>query len=371
MRSHPASLLALPMLLALTAAAMPLQAQRVPGGPSSIDSLGRRRVQVLPALGSAPETGLQYGATAFVVAERPVVERTRPSVLLASAIRTARSQTRVSVEAERWSRGNDRRVAGALAWQEYPLPFYGIGDGAPESAKEIFSQRGLEASASLQQRLVRSVYGQSTLRIVDQTITPDSSGRLGTSDLTGTTGGRIVELTVGALDDTRDNLFAPEHGRFVQLSYGRSTDALGSDFSYGRLRLDARAYHALGARGVVAGQLLAVGIDGRAPFDQIALVGGGDIMRGYSRGRYRDQWFTGAQMEYRSPVRYRLGGVLFGGAGVVAGRVGALRDGELLPTYGAGLRVQIDPAQRTAVRIDYGRGRDGNSGLYIGFNQAF
>ena len=40
-------------------------------------------------------------------------------------------------------------------------------------------------------------------------------------------------------------------------------------------------------------------------------------------------------------------------------------------TYGAGLRVQIDPAQRTAVRADYGRGRDGNSGLYIGFNQAF
>jgi hypothetical protein len=63
--------------------------------------------------------------------------------------------------------------------------------------------------------------------------------------------------------------------------------------------------------------------------------------------------------------------VLFGGAGVVAGRVGELRDGELLPTYGAGLRVQIDPAQRTAVRIDYGRGRKGNSGLYIGFNQAF
>ena len=81
--------------------------------------------------------------------------------------------------------------------------------------------------------------------------------------------------------------------------------------------------------------------------------------------------FTGAQAEYRSPAWHRVGGVLFGGAGVVANRAGALSDGRVLPTYGAGLRVQIDPAQRTAVRADFGRGRDGNSGLYIGFNQAF
>ena len=377
---RPASLV--PLLLALSAALAPagsasLRAQAAPGpeasaGRAGIDSTrGRRRIQVLPALGSAPETGLQYGVTAFAVADRPAMDRARPAVLLASAIRTGKSQTRASVEAERWTRGNARRFAGALAWQEYPLPFYGVGDAAPASAKEIFSQRGIEATASIQQRLVRSLYGQSTLRVVDQAITPDSAGALRASGLAGTTGGRIVELALGALDDTRDNLFAPERGRFVQLSYARSAGALGSDFSYGRLRLDARAYGSLGRRGVVAGQLLAVGVDGNAPFDQLALVGGGDIMRGYSRGRYRDRWFTGAQAEYRSPIRYRVGAVLFGGAGLVADRAGALSGGELLPTYGAGLRVQIDPAQRTAVRFDYGRGRTGNSGLYIGFNQAF
>jgi hypothetical protein len=368
-----ASRFARPMLLAL-AAGTPLLAQGTAGSATggTVDStLRRRRAQVLPALGSAPETGIHYGITVFALQERPLLDRSRPSVLLASAIRTAKSQSRASVEAERWTRGNDRRIAGTGLWQEYPLPFYGIGDEAPDAAKEIFAQRGVEASASVQQRLVRSLYGQTTLRVVDQSITPDSAGLLGSSGLTGTTGGRIVELALGALDDTRDNLFAPEQGRFVQLSYARSADAVGSDFSYGRLRLDARAYCALGGRGVVAGQLLAIGMDGNAPFDQIALVGGGDIMRGYARGRYRDQWFTGAQMEYRSPVRYRIGGVLFGGAGVVANRASRLTSGELLPTYGAGLRVQIDPAQRTAVRFDYGRGRDGNSGLYIGFNQAF
>jgi hypothetical protein len=43
----------------------------------------------------------------------------------------------------------------------------------------------------------------------------------------------------------------------------------------------------------------------------------------------------------------------------------------VLPTYGAGLRLQLDTRQRTGVRADYGRGLGDASGLYLGFNQAF
>jgi hypothetical protein len=115
-----------------------------------------------------------------------------------------------------------------------------------------------------------------------------------------------------------------------------------------------------------------VGVQGGAPFDQLALVGGGDIMRGYARGRYRDRWMLASQAEYRTPMARRIGGVLFGGAGVVAPAADELfGDRVLLPTYGAGVRFQLDTKQRSAVRVDYGRGRDGASGLYIGFNQAF
>jgi hypothetical protein len=358
-----------PLLLALTLA-LPvggLAAQETM--PDS--TIGRRRIQPLPALGSAPETGLQYGATVFSVFERPRMQRSRPAALTASALRTAKGQTRLSAEGEHWTVGNSRRVAGTLAWQKFPLPYYGIGDSTPETSKEIYSQRGIEGTVSVQQRIVRSLYGLASLRLVSQTITPDSAGALRSSGLEGIDGGRSVELAFGALDDTRDNLFAPSTGRFIQLSYSRAESALGSDFSYGRLRLDARAYRALGGRGTLAAQVVGVAVDGSAPFDALALVGGSDIMRGYPRGRYRDRLFTGAQAEYRSPSWHRVGGVVFGGAGFVAERAGSLMDGRVLPTYGAGLRVTIDPAQRTAVRADYGRGRDGNSGLYIGFNQAF
>ncbi|HYW50683.1 MAG TPA: hypothetical protein VE861_08760, partial [Gemmatimonadaceae bacterium] len=96
-----------------------------------------------------------------------------------------------------------------------------------------------------------------------------------------------------------------------------------------------------------------------------------DIMRGYKRGRFRDRWTAALQGEYRTPVWHRVGAVAFAGAGLAAPAVDAFADSRLLPTYGAGLRFRIDQRQRTGVRADYGRGADGASGLYLGFNQAF
>ncbi len=335
------------------------------------DSVGRRRIQPLPALGSAPETGLQYGATVLAVWEPAARLRTRPASLTAAALRTAKSQTRLRIDGEHWSTGNARRIAGSLQWQEFPLPFFGIGDRAPESAEEVYVPRGTEGTLTLQQRISGAWYATAGLRHLDQRITPDTVGVLRNGAVVGSRGGVVTEFTAGVLTDTRDNLFAPGAGHLMLLSYSRSDDAIWSDFTFGTLRFDARRYHTVGREHVIAAQLQLTGVDGTAPFDQLALIGNSDIMRGYKRGRYRDRWTAALQGEYRSPVRHRLGAVLFAGAGMAAPSVDAIGDSRLLPTYGAGLRLQIDKRQRTGVRTDYGRGADGASGLYIGFNQAF
>jgi hypothetical protein len=337
------------------------------GSPDS--TRGGFRLQPLPVIGSAPETGLQYGATLFAVRERPAAASTRPASVTAYAVRTAKQQTRVGIEGETWTRGNAVRLAGSLQWQRYPLPFYGIGDDTPERAKEIFTPRGVEAQGTLQVRVRGPRYALAAVRVADMTITPDSTGQLRHDALVGTRGGRTTELTGGLLDDSRDNIFAPASGRFVTLSYTRAVNAFGADFRYGRIRLDARGYHPVGG-GVLAMQLVGVGVTGDVPFDALALAGGGDILRGYPRGRYRDRVLGAAQLEYRSPAWHRLGAALFAGAGTVSGNPRDLFSSRLLPTYGAGLRLQLDPVQRTAIRVDYGRGT-GNSGLYVGLNQAF
>jgi hypothetical protein len=339
--------------------------------PGNLNSVGRRRLQPLPAIGSAPETGLQYGATLLGVFEPAPDLQTRPSSILGYALRTAKAQTRVGLETEYWTRGNARRWAATAVWQEFPLPFYGIGGHTVTSAEETFVPKGVEAVLALHQRVKGTWYATSGIRHINQTITPDTVGVLRAGTITGSRGGRSTEFSLGVLTDTRDNLFAPRAGRLVHVSYAQSVSGALSNYGYGRLRVDARDYRGNRAHHVMALQIVVVGMNGDAPFDQLALVGGSDIMRGYAKGRYRDQWLAAAQTEYRSPVRHRLGAVVFAGAGMTFGASVDSAARQWLPTYGAGLRVQIDQRQRTSVRADYGRGRDGASGLYIGFNQAF
>lgn len=365
------TLLRATLLLAVALASASLVfAQSLPTRVAS-DSVSRRRIQPLPALGSAPETGLQFGATVLAVWEPAPRLRTRPASLLASVLRTTKAQTRARIEGEHWSTSNTRRVAGSLQWQQFPLPFFGVGDRTPEAAEEIYTPTGSEAVLTAQQRISGAWYASVGARYLDQKITADTIGVLRFAQVTGSTGGVTTEFSAGVQRDTRDNLFAPHAGQWLQLTYSRSDDGLWSDFSYRTLKVDARSYHTLGGSHVVALQAQVTGVDGDAPFDAVALVGNSDIMRGYKRGRYRDAWLTAAQAEYRSPVWHRLGGVAFAGAGVSSPSLGELSGRRLLPTYGAGLRVQIDARQRTGVRADYGRGLDGASGLYIGFNQAF
>lgn len=359
------------LVIGLGATAQRAEAQADPDSTQT-----RRRIQPFPAIASAPETGLQLGATVLAVFEPASYRRARPASVVATAIRSAKGQTRLSVEGEHWSRDNARRLQGLLAWQRFPLPYYGIGATAPSEALETFTPTGVEAVASVQQRIRGAWYAVSTARFVSQDIVADSATGLVALDpaLVGRDGGRVVELGAGLQRDSRDFLFNPTSGSFAQMTYAVSAEATGSEFSYQRLRVDARRYQHVGRGHVLALQALVIGTTGEAPFDQLALVGGGDVMRGYVRGRYRDRWLSAAQFEYRSPMRRRLGAVVFAGAGTVAARASDMFDvqgARVLPTYGGGLRVQIDARQRTAVRVDYGRGRDGASGLYIGFNQSF
>ena len=191
------------------------------------------------------------------------------------------------------------------------------------------------------------------------------------SRILGTAAGPISELLVSLQRDTRDNIFAAERGAWFQMSYARSARGVLSDYTYGRLRADARMFRASAGHHVVAWQAQLVGIDGAAPFDQLPLVGGGEILRGYELGRYRDRWLAATQAEYRTPSFRRVGAVAFAGAGLVAPSFRALASQRVLPTYGVGLRALLNSRQRTTVRADFGRGRPGSSGLYLGLGQAF
>ena len=93
------------------------------------------RTFILPYFGSAPETGLQYGATVFRVGQPASDSVTRPSTSQLFASYTAKGQARAFAEVDRWSLANSWHVIGHLEWERFPLPYYGMGDTTTASSE--------------------------------------------------------------------------------------------------------------------------------------------------------------------------------------------------------------------------------------------
>ena len=138
---------------------------------------------------------------------------------------------------------------------------------------------------------------------------------------------------------------------------------------------DVRAYHAPTENLVLAGQTIGQAGFGDLPFNELGVLGGDTMMRGYYVGRYRDRTLTAAQAELRFlplPLGFthRIGAATWVAAGTVAPTLGDLSLAELRVTGGAGLRVLTFPGSDIYSRLDFGVSEDG-LGIYVYVGEAF
>jgi outer membrane protein assembly factor BamA len=170
--------------------------------------------------------------------------------------------------------------------------------------------------------------------------------------------------------DKRENVFFPESGYYFQAEGVWYGSAIGSDYDYARYLIDLRRYFGLGRERVIAAQLVGNFASGAAPFYDLPMLGGGNIMRGYYQGRYRDYVFTAAQGEVRWPLFGRFGAVGFVAAGTVAPALDGFDLGDLRWSGGGGLRFRFNQAEKVNLRADIGFA-EGGTGIYFGLEEAF
>lgn len=340
---------------------------------------GSTQVAVLPVIGSAPETGLQYGVTAIHV-RRSAVADTRSTTTQLYAISTAKQQRQLFLERDWWAASNARRLYSRLEWIDFPQPYFGIGWSQGPEQEEYYRAGGASLQAIAMQRVRGPLFASTALRWIERTIKDrDPSGALVTDAVVGSSGGRVVLPSVGLTWDSRDDVFAPTRGRFVEAIVGASSQGLGSDYDFSRTTLDARSYFRLGTA-TLATQLYTERHGGSVPFDQLSLVGGNTVMRGYVRGRYRDKSLLTTQAELRVPATRRLALAAFGGWGQTGATFGDAVSAFFsrgpagsapLLTAGGGVRWRLFRDAKTSVRVDFAAGSHGASGLYIALNEAF
>ena len=176
--------------------------------------------------------------------------------------------------------------------------------------------------------------------------------------------------------DSRDSVFYPKKGIFLDANMDFFSRALGSKRSYQYYKVGFNQYHQIAKTQVIAFRGMACAAAGdRAPIYDLCLFGTANDIRGYTGGRYQDRRMFAAQGEYRLMLPFdgfagRFGVVAFGGFGAVGAKFSEIASEDLLPGGGAGARFRIIKKYPINFRVDYGLGKGGHT-LTIGILEAF
>jgi len=334
------------------------------------DTTQRSKTTVLPVVSYSETTGLQYGATlfrGFRVSDRT---ETRPSSVSLYVAFTAKKHAKAYGQLDRWSDDNATRSRARLEYISYPLPFFGIGGSTPDRAEEWYSSGVTTGHFFVERQWRGSVFVHGGVRYTRSRLRDvEAGGLLDQRAVPAAAGSDVLAASFGVVVDSRDDVGAPGAGTYMRLLPSVASKVLNADAAFRRLTVDVRQYRSLGAH-VVAAQVQYDGLNGAAPFDLMPMIGADTALRGYPRGRYRDQHAFTSQVELRSTRWRRFGAVVFAGAGTVAPRLSELTSGAWFPSFGAGARYLLSPRYRTIVRADLAAGRN-SFGIHLGIGEAF
>lgn len=171
--------------------------------------------------------------------------------------------------------------------------------------------------------------------------------------------------------DKRDNQFSPQKGWFAEVGIRFQGKTIGSKFNFTQYNFDARRYIHTNTRGILALHATATLNDGAVPFLEKVKLGNDKIMRGYFAGRFRDNQFAAAQMEYRQTIGKSFVFAGFLSAGQTASTISNFAIAEMQSSIGGGLRYLVNKQKKLYVRFDAGYTQKGNWGFYLNLGDAF
>lgn len=339
------------------------------------DSSGKSNYIVYPTLAYTPETRTEIGLVNLVLFYANQNKKNRLSEINTFSFYTAEKQYGIWLEHAIYGDGEKWFFLGRGKFQYFPMKYYGIGIKSPEEGYAVVSNTNIQ----LRERVLRKINGNLFAGAEFDfqkmyNVTFNSANTVGYEYPTGYKGSSNMGIGMGLVYDNRKNVMNVRKGLFAELAFLNYSASLGSTHSFFSTQFDFRYFReGFNPRDVLAFQGSAQFNNGDVPFNQMAMMGGESMMRGYYLGRFRDKNIFTTQAEYRFlPFAFskRLGAAAFVSTATVAPTAKTLLSSTFKMAGGVGARYLIFKSKDIFVRFDVGFTREGK-GYYFYIGEAF
>jgi hypothetical protein len=344
------------------------------------DSSKRPSFVLVPAISSAPETGLEVGGAALYSFYADTVDHiTNVSSLYGYATITTKGQTKLSLNANYWTPKNKVHYTGRLSFYNFPFYFYGIGNNTRAANAELVKEKRYKANLESDYYLGNNFYLGYVLGAFkyfygyysNQPLIYDSG-----PDVEDKRGGAAVYGGPTFTYDTRNNNTYTTKGMIINAYYNLMHGAfINNGYEGGFFNIEYSEFFALSKKFVLGTDVQEQSLTGgSSPFYLLPQMGSDEIMRGYYGGRFRDRNLIAGQTELRYRIDPRFGLAAFVGTGEVFHSDFSFP--QLKINYGGGVRYFFDIQKGLSFRLDYGvgdkpAGEPRISGFYIALGQSF
>lgn len=328
----------------------------------------------IPVLFRTPETGWAYGASGSIAFKTSFKNDTltRTSVIQATGIWTERGQNIQGLDATIYFPKENYILYFQSSHTYFPENFWGIGT----KTKDTWSERYVYEQFQIFPHFKKRVFNRLFVGILYdyQNVFKIKYNVGGVFDTTVFLGKTPYQISGGGISlsyDTRNKAFWPTKGIFIQSYFNAYNKTIGSDYDFTKWIVDIRFFQKLVLNHILAMQFYNYSTFGESPLRNLAAIGGQDNLRGFYRGRFRDNNAATFIAEYRAPIVWKLSLCAFGGIGNVYSTKYPFAKNDLLYSFGGGIRLTILERDKLNLRVDYGYYSKYNSGLYVTIGESF
>lgn len=352
----------------------------------------KRMIAFAPVIGAKPSSGVLLGAAGNVAFYRGDPATTRISSIVTSVTFSTKKQTSITSRFTMFAKESRWRLDGDHRFQWTSLDTYALGTSADTRAGIVANFDFFRLHHAAYYRLFPALYVGAGLYF-------DNHAGVGPSDGEETawtespyvtytqTHGLPLDSQIAAgmsldlLWDSRDSFINADRGWFARSSYRILFDGfLGGDSRWQKLNLDVRTYvplsgdrrHKLGLWGFA--DLVTGGV---APYFDLPSTASdtyGRSARGYAEGQFRGERLAYGEVEYRGTLTRNglVGVVAFLNTTTVTNLDNDERLFDSFATGGGfGFRLLINKRSKTNLCLDFGFGKQGSKGVYLGVQEAF